>query len=165
MESRDLVSVSRRVSRPVFCSLGLCLEGLRSRLGLEGFRSPSRALRLETLHRLFFMKFCKKEFHKKTVLKNGCSKFSRSRRSVAKLYLLSCCLRDVENDLPSTPLKSYTEFINICITFLLLKTFYIILVDAPLMTPISYSSAFGDHVMCGDFAGFLTMLVLPTTFP
>ena len=38
-----------------FWSLGL--EGLRSRLGLEGFRSRYRALRLETLHGLFFMKF------------------------------------------------------------------------------------------------------------
>jgi len=33
MESRDLVS------RPIFVSLGLGLEGFRSRLGLEGFRS------------------------------------------------------------------------------------------------------------------------------
>jgi len=59
-----LVLVTRRLSRPVFLSLGLGVEGLRSRLGLgfEGFRSPSRALRLETLHRLFFMKFWKKEF-------------------------------------------------------------------------------------------------------
>jgi len=63
-ESRDLVSVSRRVSRPIFWSLDPGLEGLRSRLGFEGFRSRSRALRLETLHRLFFMKFCK-EFLKK----------------------------------------------------------------------------------------------------
>jgi len=63
MESRDLVSVSRRVSRPDFWSLGL--EGLRSRLGLEGFRSRSRALRLETLHRLFFMKICKEFFKKR----------------------------------------------------------------------------------------------------
>ena len=54
MESRDSVSrhVSRHVSRPAFSSLGL--EGLRSRLGLEGFRSWSRALSLETLHELFF---------------------------------------------------------------------------------------------------------------
>jgi len=74
MESRDLVSVSRRASRPGFWSLGL-----------EGFRSRSWALRLETLHRLFFMKFCKKEFLKKTVLKHDCSKFSRSKKSVAKL--------------------------------------------------------------------------------
>jgi len=59
MESRDLVSVSRRVSRPVFWSLGLGLEGPGLGLGLEGFRSRSRALRLETVHRLFFMKFCK----------------------------------------------------------------------------------------------------------
>ena len=72
MESRDLVSVTRHVSRPVSWSLGL-----------EGFRS--RALRLESLHRLVFMKFCK-ELRKKTVFKNGCSKFSRSKRSVAKLY-------------------------------------------------------------------------------
>jgi len=49
------------------------LEGLRSRLGLEGFRS--RALRLETLYRLFFMKFCEKEFLKKRFLKNDCSIF------------------------------------------------------------------------------------------
>ena len=41
MESRDLVPVSRHVSRPVFSSLGLCL-------GLEGFWSRSRALSLET---------------------------------------------------------------------------------------------------------------------
>jgi len=65
MESRDLVSVSRRISRPVFWSL----EGLRSRLGLEGFQSRSRALRLETLHRLFFMNFCKKELLQKQYLK------------------------------------------------------------------------------------------------
>ena len=102
MESRDLVSVSRRVSRPVFWSLGL--EGLRSRLGLEGFRSRSRALRLETLHRLFFMKFCK-EFLKKTVLKNDCSKFSRSKRSVAKLSSLLCYLRVAENICPLPRLK------------------------------------------------------------
>jgi len=52
MESRDLVSVSRRVSRPVFSSLGL--ESLRCRLGLEGFQSRSQALSLEILHELFF---------------------------------------------------------------------------------------------------------------
>jgi len=98
---------SRRVSRPVFWSLGL--EGLRSRLGLECFRSRSRAIRLETLHRLFFMKFCK-EFFKKTVLRYDCSKFSHSKRSVAKLSLLLCYLRDGENNLPSAPFKIYTEF-------------------------------------------------------
>jgi len=103
MESRDLVSVSRRVSRPDFWNLGL--EGLRSRLGLEGFRSRSRAFCLEILHRIFFMKFCKKEFLWKTVLINDCSKFCRSRRSVAKLSLLLCCLRDGENKAPSTRLK------------------------------------------------------------
>jgi len=114
MESRDMVSVSRRVSRPVFWSLGL--EGLRPRLGfgLEGFRSRSRALRLETLHRLFFMKFCKKEFLKKTFLKNDCSKFSRSKRTVAKLSLLLFCLRVGENNLPSTPFEIYTEFNKKC---------------------------------------------------
>jgi len=74
----------------------------RSRLGLEGFRSRSRTLRLKTLRNLFFMKFCK-EFLEKTVLKNDCSNFTRSKRSVAKLSLLLCCLRDGENNLPSTP--------------------------------------------------------------
>jgi len=62
MESRDLVSVSRRVSRTVFWSPGL--EGL----GLEGLRSRSRALRLETLHRLFFINFARSS------LKNGFKK-------------------------------------------------------------------------------------------
>jgi len=37
MESRDLVSVSRLVSRHIFASLGL--ESFRCSLGLEGFRS------------------------------------------------------------------------------------------------------------------------------
>jgi len=37
MESGDLVSVSRLVSRPIFASLGL--KVFRSRLGLEGYKS------------------------------------------------------------------------------------------------------------------------------
>jgi len=59
MESRDLVSVSRLV----FWSLGLGLEDLRSSHGhgLEGFRSRSRAIRLETLHRLFFYEVLQEE--------------------------------------------------------------------------------------------------------
>jgi len=61
MGYRDLVSVSRHISRPVFWNLGL--ESLTSRLGLEVFRSRSGAPRVETLHRLFFMRFCRKEFH------------------------------------------------------------------------------------------------------
>ena len=60
------------------------------------------------------MKFCKKELLLKTVLKNDCSKFSRSKRSVAKLSLLLCCLRDGENNLISTPFKIYTEFNKKC---------------------------------------------------
>jgi len=41
MEFRDLVLVSRLISRPIFASLGFGLESFRSRLGLglEGFRS------------------------------------------------------------------------------------------------------------------------------
>jgi len=35
-------------------------------------------------------------------------------RSVAKLSLLLCCLRDGENNLPSTPFKSYPEFNKKC---------------------------------------------------
>jgi len=60
MESRD---VSRDVSRDPFLGFPvsvLKVSGLG--LGLKGFWSQFRALRLETLHRLFFMKFCKKEF-------------------------------------------------------------------------------------------------------
>ena len=68
MESRDFISVSKVSSRS------------------EGFRS--RALRLETLHGLFLMKLCKKEFLKNTVLKNDCSKFCRSKRSVAALFVV-----------------------------------------------------------------------------
>jgi len=65
MESRDLVSVSRRVSRPVVWSLGL--EGLRSRsrsrrISVSVSSSSSRDFAL------FFMKFCK-EF-----LENGFKK-------------------------------------------------------------------------------------------
>jgi len=39
------------------------VSGRVSSLGLEGFRS--RSLSLETLHRLFFMNFCKNELLKK----------------------------------------------------------------------------------------------------
>ena len=58
------VQISDWVSR---LGLGLetCLETVFWSLGLEGFWSRSRDLRFETLHRLFFMKFCKKEFLKK----------------------------------------------------------------------------------------------------
>jgi len=45
MESRDLVSVSRLDSRPIFASLGLGLERFRSRLV-----SVSKAAGLETLN-------------------------------------------------------------------------------------------------------------------
>jgi len=48
------------------------------------------------------MKFCK-EFLKKMVLKNDCSKFNLSNKSVAKLSLLLCYLRDGENNLTSRP--------------------------------------------------------------
>ena len=114
------VSDSDGVSR---LGLGLetCLEtrflkspSRRSQDGLQGFLFRSRALRLETLHRLFFRTFCKKEFFKKTVLKNDCSKFSHSKRSVAKLSLLLYCLRVGEKNLPSTPFKIYTEFNKKC---------------------------------------------------
>ena len=102
------------MSRP---GLGLetCPEtrflGSRSRRSQVSFLS--RTLRLDSLHRLFFMKFCK-EFLKKTVLKNYCSKFNCSKRSVATLSFLLCCLRDGENNLPSTPFKIYTEFNKKC---------------------------------------------------
>jgi len=52
MESRDLVSVSRGVSRPVFWNLGL--EGLRSRLGLKLLVS-------KLCMNYFFIKSCKKQ--------------------------------------------------------------------------------------------------------
>ena len=96
IESRDLVSVSRRVSRPIFWSL-------RSRLGLSLEGSRSRALRLETLHRSFFMKLCKKEFLKKTVLKNHCSKFRRSKnvceveKTICPLPRLKFMLNSIKN--------------------------------------------------------------------
>ena len=70
------VIISDGVSRPVF------LESQVSVSKDFGF-----GLRLEALRRLFFMKFCK-EFLKKTVFKNDCSKFSGSEWSVAKLSLL-----------------------------------------------------------------------------
>ena len=90
MESRDLVSVSTPVSRPVIWSLGLGLEGLRSRLGLKGFRSQTRALCLETLHRLFFMKFCKKGFLNKWFYKMIVQNLAV--RSCQWLSFLCCCV-------------------------------------------------------------------------
>ena len=90
--------------------LGLETRFLKSRSQVS---SRSRALCLETSHRLFSMTFCK-TFLKKTVLNNDCSKFRRSKRPVAKLSLLLCCLRDGENHLPSTPIKIYTEFNKKC---------------------------------------------------
>jgi len=51
---------------------------------------------------------------KKTVFKNDCSKYSRSKRSVAKLSLLLCCLRNGENNLPSNLFEIYTEFNKKC---------------------------------------------------
>jgi len=69
-----------------------------SRLGLT-----SRALRLETLHRSFFMKFCQNEFLKKTVLKNDCSKFSSSKnvcemeKTICPLPHLKFILNSIKN--------------------------------------------------------------------
>ena len=50
----------------------------------------------------------------KNGFENDCSKFSRSKRSVVKLCLLLCCLRDGENNLPSTQFKIYTKFNKKC---------------------------------------------------
>jgi len=50
----------------------------------------------------------------KNGFKNDCSKFSRSKRSVAKLSLFLCCLRYGVNNLPSTPFTIYTEFNKKC---------------------------------------------------
>jgi len=49
MKSRDLVSVSRLIPRPIFTSLGL--EGFRSPFGvdLEGYRSRSQVYGLVKL--------------------------------------------------------------------------------------------------------------------
>jgi len=58
MESRGLVSVWRRVSRPVYSSLGL--ECLRSRIGLELFVS-------RLCMSYFFMKSCIKQLLKKGI--------------------------------------------------------------------------------------------------
>ena len=61
----------------------------------------------------FFMKFCK-EFLKKTVLKNDCSKFSRLKTSVAKFSLLLCCLRAGEKICPLPRLKLILNSIKKC---------------------------------------------------
>jgi len=61
------------------------------------------------------MKFCMKQFlEEKRFLKYDCSKFSRSKRPVAKLCFLLCCLRVGENNLPSTPFKIYSELNKKC---------------------------------------------------
>ena len=55
----------------------------------------------------FFMKSCKKRLLK-TDLQSNCSKFSRSKRSVAKLSLLLCCYG--ENNLTFTLFEISAEF-------------------------------------------------------
>jgi len=108
--SLETWSRSRDMSRnPFFWSI----EGVMSRLGLEGFRSRSRALRLETLNKLFLGSFARSSL--KNGFKNDCSKFNRLKRSVAKLSLLLCYLRGGENHLPSTPFEIYTDFNTKCV--------------------------------------------------
>ena len=105
MESRDLVS------RPVFSSLGLGLglECLRSRLdlGLEGFRSRSRAISLETLHKLFFYEVLQEA----APLKRNCKVIDLNSavktRSVVKFSLLLCY---GEKNSPSTLFNIFAEF-------------------------------------------------------
>ena len=103
MESRDLVSV--RVSRPVFWSLDL--EGIVS---VSKDFSPGLELFVSRLCIGYFLWSFARSSLKKTVLQNDCSKFNRSKKSVAKLSFLICCLRVGENNLPSTQFKMYTEF-------------------------------------------------------
>jgi len=67
----------------------------------------------------FLRSFARSSF--KNGLKNVCSKFSRSKRSMAKLSLLLCCLRDGENNLPSSPFKFYTKFNKKCVCSLPMK--------------------------------------------
>ena len=87
--------VSRHVSRPFFWSLGLGLD-------LEGLRSRSPRSQVSGLRSQY-------------------RRNSRSKRSVAKLSLLFCCLQDGENNLPSTPFKIYTEFNKKCACSLPMK--------------------------------------------
>ena len=89
MGSRDLVSVSRRVSRPVL------LES-RSRRSQVSSRSRRISVSVSSSSSRDFAQVIFYEVllgvPQKTVLKNDCSKFIRSKRSVAKLSLLLCCL-------------------------------------------------------------------------
>ena len=98
MESRDLISVSRHISRAVLSSLGL--EDLRFRLGLELLVS-----RLSMSH--FLCEVLQQAAPSKTGLQSNCSKLSRSKWLVVKLSLLWCC---GENNLPSTLFKICAEF-------------------------------------------------------
>jgi len=81
------------------------LECLRSRLGLEGFRS--RDLSRDFAWVIFLWSLARNG-SSKTDLQSNCSKFSCSNRSVAKLSLLLCYYG--ENNLPSTPFKICAEF-------------------------------------------------------
>ena len=104
MECRDMVWVSGRVSRPVFWSLGLSLDSLRS--GLEGL-----LLGLE----LFVSRLCIGYFlwsFATNFLKKRFQKLIVQNLAVQRGRWLSflCCLRVGENNLPSTPFKIDTEF-------------------------------------------------------
>ena len=73
-------------------------------LGLEGFRSRSRALSLETWHELFFYEVLQEATPWKTDLQSYWSKFSSSKLTAAfELSLFLCCYG--ENNLPSTLFK------------------------------------------------------------
>ena len=105
--SRTIKSAGRRYTSNGVSRLGLGLETC--------LESRCRALSLETLHRLFYVNFCKKEFLKKTVLKMIVQNLAVQRgQRISCLGLLLCCLRDRENNLPSTPFKIYTEFNEKC---------------------------------------------------
>ena len=70
----------------------------------------SRALRLETLRRLFFMKFCKKEFLKKTVLKNDC--FQNLEVQSGQWLSFLCCYVVCEMEKTICPLPRLKFILN-----------------------------------------------------
>ena len=106
-------SRSREVSRDPFFGVSVSVSKVSGLVSVSVSKDFSLGLEF-FVSRLcmgyFLWSFARRRSLKKTDLKNYCSKFSRSKRSVAKLSLLLCCLRDGENNLPSTLFKIYTEF-------------------------------------------------------
>ena len=93
--------------------LETCFLGSRSQVSSRSRRISVSSSQSRDFAQVIFYELLQGA-HYKTVSKNDCSKFSRSKRSVAKLSLLLCYLRDGENNFPLPRLKCILNSIKMC---------------------------------------------------